>query len=174
MPDKMIKPSDELVTIEGTMHSVDVIGFFEHPDNFVFKWSEDPEEISRRIEKETLGAATPEQLFGTNDEVLKARDYLGRALWFQGVKWLPSDMEGDGLPFFGLFTVIFPNSDIRLLSCGARNVVLKAAKADANGWFPKWLKIVEVQVKNPVKGRSAPLDLVLADEPTFDSEGKEF
>jgi hypothetical protein len=159
----------DLVTIEGTMQATDVVKYFEHPDNFTFKWSEDPEEMRKRIEADTMAAETPEQLFGGESEVLKAADWIGRPLQFRTVKWVPSDVEGAGLPFYGLFTVALPNGEIRLLSCGARNVVLRAAKAAVHGWFPRWLKIVEVQVKNPVKGHKPPLDLISAPDPTPDT-----
>ena len=104
----------------------------------------------------------------------EARDMIGRPLQFVSVEWRPSDLEGDGLPFYALFKVSDAQGDISLMSCGARNVVLKAAKIAQEGWFPCWLRIVEVQVKNPVKGRSGPLELVSAPEPTFDpAEGHE-
>jgi len=166
--------SKDLVTIDGTMTAADVIGYFEHPDQFVFNFSEDPAEISARIEAQTLGAKSLDELLGGGDEVLKARENLGKPFQFLSVEWRPSDMEGDGLPFYALFKLADKEGTVHLMSCGARNVVLKAAKIAAEGWFPCWLKVTEIQVKNPVKGRSAPLDLVAAPAPVFDSEGKEF
>jgi hypothetical protein len=170
-------PSKDLVTIEGTMTSRDALAWFEHPDNFTFQWGEDPEEISRRIDQQTVTAGSAADLFG-EQEVLKAQDWLGRALQFISVDWRPSDNydpdKPGSLPFYGLFKVATPDGEIHLMSCGAKNVVLKAAKASAEGWFPQWLKLVEVQVKNPVKGQKPPLDLVAAPAPVIDSDGKEF
>ena len=161
----MTQKSTDLVTIDGTMTSAQVVRYFEDPSGFTFKFEEDPEEVSRRIEARTLGATSADDLFGT-DTVLHARDVLNKPFQFLSVEWRPSDLEGEGLPFFGVFKVADGNGAISLLSCGARSVVLKAAKAEAEGWFPRWLKIVEVQVKNPVKGRSLPLDLVTAPDLT--------
>jgi len=166
--------SKDLVTIDGTMTPADVIGYFGNPDGFTFNFAEDPEAVSARIEARLLSATSLDELVGGGDDVLKARDNLGKPFQFISVEWRPSDMEGDGLPFYALFKLSDAQGNIHLMSCGARNVVLKAAKIAQEGWFPCWLRIVEVQVKNPVKGRSAPLDLVSAPEPTFDSEGKEF
>ncbi len=162
--------SKDLVTIDGTMTSTDVVSYFEHPDNFTFKWSEDPEEVSRRIEAQLLGAETAEALFGGGEDVLKGRDWIGRSMQYQGVQWRPSDVEGEGLPFYALATVVLPDGSIRLLSCGARKVVLQLATADKLALFPLWLRIVEVQVKNPIKGRSAPLELVSAPDPGGEAE----
>jgi hypothetical protein len=171
-------PSKDLVTIDGTMTSKDALEYFEEPGKFIFKWEEDPEEISRRIDAATARASSAAELFG-QEEVLKAQQMIGRPLHFYSVEWRPSDVgednqDGGGLPFYGLFRVADVNGETRLMSCGAKNVVLKAAKASAEGWFPLWLKIVEVQVKNPVKGRKPPLDLIAAEAPTLDSEGKVF
>ena len=168
----MAAPKTDLVTIEGTMTPHDVVKYFEHPDTFVFQWGEDPEEISRRIEASTLSATTAEELFGV-DEVLKGQAWIGRALQFRSMDLRPSENFDEGkpgsLPFYGLFTVATPDGEIHLLSCGARNVLLKGAKAAALGLFPIWLKLVEVQVKNPVKGQKPPLDLVPAPDPTPDT-----
>ena len=169
----MATSSKDLVTIDGTMTHKDALAFFTNPDGFVFKWSEDPEEISRRIDAETIAATDADALFGESEEVLKAKDWLDKPLQFLSVDWRPSDVEGEGLPFYGLFRVATPDGTIHLLSCGAKNVVLKAAKAADLGAFPRWLKLVEVPVKNPVKGRSLPIDLVNAPDPTATVGGQE-
>ena len=162
----MTKASTDLVTIEGTMTNVDVLGYFEHPDRYEFSFAEDPAEVAARIEAETLAATSAADLFGEGQAVLHALDVLGTPLQFLSVSWRPSDLDGEGLPFFALFKVADGNGEVRLLSCGARAVVLKAAKAAESGWFPAWLKFVEIEVKNPVKGRSKPLDLVAAPDLT--------
>ena len=162
----MTQKSTDLVTIDGTMTSAQVVRYFEDPSGFTFKFEEDPEEVSARIEAQLLGADSDTDIFGDREEVLKAREWVGRPLLFQSMELRPSDMEGEGLPFYGLFTVVTPQGEQRLLSCGARKVVLQGAKAAVEGRFPRWLKVSEVQVKNPVKGRSAPLELVAAPDPT--------
>ena len=165
----MTTKSTDLVTIDGAMSSDQVVDFFGHPDRYDFRIVEDPVEVQRRIEAATLAADSAESLFGA-PEVLHARDILGKPYQFLGVEWRPSDIEGEGLPFFGVFKIADAGGEIHLLSCGARSVVLKAARAEQIGLFPRWLKIVEVQVKNPVKGRQAPLDLVAADPPVGGAE----
>jgi hypothetical protein len=157
--------SKDLVTIDGTMTSTDVVKYFANPGSFEFSWSEDPEEISARIDAQTLAATDADSLFG-QEEVLKGKNNIGVAFLFQSVEWRPSDIDGEGLPFYGLFHVVTAGGEKHLLSCGAKNVVLKAAKAAELGLFPCWLKLVEVKVKNPKSGFSPPLDLVTATDPT--------
>ena len=158
----------DLVTISGAMTDVDVLGYFADPERYEFQFEEDPAEVARRIEAEMLAATSAADLFGEGEAVLHARDVLGKPLQFLSVSWRPSDVGEDegGLPFYGLFRVADWDGEVRLLSCGARTVVLKAAKAASSGFFPVWLKFVEVEVKNPVKGRSKPLDLVAAPDQT--------
>ena len=162
------KSTDLVVTIDGAPTSLDVLGYLADPSKYTFRYEEDPTEIAARIEAETLAASSADDLFGEGEAVLHARDVLNKPLQFLSVSWRPSDLEGEGLPFYALFRVTSPDlgGSIRLLSCGARTVVLKAARCDQEGWFPRWLKFVEVEVKNPVKGRSKPLDLVAAPDLT--------
>lgn len=165
--------SKDLVSIDGTMTARDALAYFEHPDQFVFNWAEDPAAVSARIEAQTLSATTGDELFGQSEMVLKGQENIGRPFNFLSVEWRPSDnyeeTKPGSLPFYGLFKVATAEGEIHLLSCGARNVVLKAAKAADAGFFPRWLKLVEVQVKNPVKGQKPPLDLVNAPDMTPDT-----
>ena len=162
--------SKDLVTIDGTMTSADAVAYFANPAGFTFRWEEDPAAIAARIEAQTLSASTADELFGEGEAVLKGQLHIGKAYRFLSVEWRPSDNYDEtkpgSLPFYGLFKVADASGEIHLLSCGARNVVLKAAKASAEGFFPRWLKLVEVQVKNPIKGQKPPLDLVSAPDPT--------
>ena len=98
----MTKASTDLVTIEGTMTNVDVLGYFEHPDRYEFSFAEDPAEVAARIEAETLAATSAADLFGEGQAVLHALDVLGTPLQFLSVSWRPSDLDGEGLPFFAL------------------------------------------------------------------------
>jgi hypothetical protein len=49
------------------------------------------------------------------------------------------------------------------LTCGAKSVVLKLAKAHAEGWLPLWLKITKAEKATP--GGFYPLDIVGAKAP---------
>ena len=158
----------DLVTIDGAMTAAHVTKYFEDPSSFTFTFTEDPEEIAKRIEARALGADSAAALFG-GDEVLSVKKnpgILNKPYKFLSVEFLPSSLDGEGLPFFALFRVADVDGALHLISCGARTVMLKAAKASQENWFPLWLKLVEVDVKNAVKGHSKPLDLVFAPDPS--------
>ena len=158
------------LAVQGDLDAETVLAALADPSIVLTFPTEDNEAISRRIEAQTLEATSAAELFGGGEDVLHARDMIGRPLQFLSVEWRPSDLEGEGLPFYALVKVADTQGEVRLMSTGARNIVLKLAKAQAAGWLPQWLKVVEVTVKNPVKGRSAPLDVVLVDAPVGDEE----
>ena len=164
--------SKDLVTIEGTMKATDVLSYFENPAEFTFTFEEDPEAVSARIQKEIMTASLDE-LLGER-VVLKGQEHLNEPFEFRGVQWRPSDEEGH--PFYALFTVADANGEVHLMSCGATTVMLKAARISQLGGFPLWLKLVPIEVKNKVKGRKPPLDLVKAPNMTPDTstEGEAF
>ena len=86
--------------------------------------------------------------------------------------WLPSDRaESGGFPIFGVFSVADTSGETHVLTCGAKSVVQKLAKADAEGWLPRWLSIVKAE--KPTRAGYYPLDVVAAKVGT-DGDGEPF
>lgn len=158
----------ELV-VSGTPSSEDVIAYFANPGAIEFRFEEDPEEVAGRILAQQLGSESPEALFGS-EEVLHAQDLIGVPLEFLSVEWRPSSLvDGEGLPFFGVFRVVDAAGEVRTMTCGATTVCLKVAVAHARGWLPRWLKIVVSD--EPTKSGRRPMDIVDAKAPV--GEGKD-
>lgn len=159
-------------TVDQALTSAQVVAYMRDPrsvdvENFV----EDPDAVAARILRRTLDANSPDALFG-EPEVWHAEDHLGQPLQFVEVAWLPSDRaEQGGSPIYGAFNVADTNGETHVLTCGARSVVLKLAKADVEGWLPLWLRIVRAD--KPTKGGFYPLDVVSA-KVTTDGDGEPF
>jgi hypothetical protein len=121
--------------------------------------AEDPETIAARIDAQILSAGSVEELFG-EQSVIHARDYLAKAFTLLRVEWRPSDIEGDGLPFFAVMHIVDMNGEAQVITTGARSVCMKAAKAQHEGWLPLSVRIVQSD-KKTASGYQ-PLDLVAA------------
>ena len=152
------KPSTDIVTIDGPMQSQQVIDYLWEPDRFHFTpFEDDPEAIQRRIVEQDLAASSADDLFGVT-ELLHAKDLVGKPFQLNDVEWRPSSIDGgQGLPFYGIFSVVLATGEITAFSCGAAGVVRKAAIAKARGWLPVWVKIVE---RDKTASGYVPLDLV--------------
>ena len=92
--------------------------------------------------------------------MIHARDYLAKAFTLLRVEWRPSDIEGDGLPFFAVMHIVDMNGEAQVITTGARSVCMKAAKAQHEGWLPLSVRIVQSD-KKTASGYQ-PLDLVAA------------
>ena len=121
----------------------------------------EPSEVAARIERQDLEATSAEQLFGSS-EMVAGKDFTDKPFRFERVEWQLSDIEGAGLPFYAVLHGVTYEGEVVVIGVGARSVVRKAAKADAEGWLPVWVKIV--RGKKTAEGYY-PLDLVAAPEP---------
>lgn len=121
--------------------------------------AEDPEVIAARIDSQILAATSVDELFGES-KVIHARDYLAKAFTLLSVEWRPSDIEGEGLPFFAVMHIVDMDGVPQVLTTGARSVLMKAAKAQQEGWLPLSVRIVQSD-KKTASGYQ-PLDLVAA------------
>lgn len=154
----------ELTRISGSPTSTEVVAYLQDPSGFeLVVYEEDPEEVSRRILLRQLTAQSADELFGSN-ETLSAQEVIGVPLQVRSVEWRPSQLEGEGLPFFAVCKVARSSGEIETLTCGAQSVCLKLAIADSRGWLPLWLRIV--MAEEPTRSGRRPLDLVTAAEPT--------
>ena len=114
------KKSTDLVVIEGTIQSADVVKAIQEPGTMEFRIEEDPEEVSKRIDRQLIESSGPEALFGGTDDVLHGKDYVGKAFELTDVEWRPSDKDNtDSLPFFGVFHIVTKEGEKRVLTCGA-------------------------------------------------------
>lgn len=165
---KAVEPAEgtDVVTIDGELTSSMVLAYIKDPEAhpYVATMKEDPDVVAARITAQTLDADSAEALFGDRD-VLHGKEIVGKPFLFTDeIHWLPSDIEGEGLPFFGVFTIANASGEQFPMTCGAKSVVLKLAKAHAEGWLPKWLKITKSDKATPAG--YYPLDIVAAEAPT--------
>ena len=66
------------------------------------------------------------------------------------------------MPFYGVFHIVTTDGEIKVLTTGARSVLLKAAKAQYEGWLPLWVKLTQSEKKT--EAGYQPLDLAQAPE----------
>ena len=150
----------EITLADGEISSADVMKYLETGGSFsVRQIVEDPEAVSARINARILEASSPEELFGES-KTIKGHEYLGKPFQLLEVEWRASELDGEGLPFYGVFRICDLEGEIHVLTIGAKSVLLKAAKAASSGWLPLWLKIVQAEKKTA--SGYYPLDLVAA------------
>ena len=151
----------DLVTMDGQLSSAVVVSYLAGETELP-RFEQDPDLVAERINAQVMTASSPDDLFGER-EVLSARSIIGRPFSLLKVEWRPSDFdEPGGLPVYALLTVSDYDGNIATASCGAASVVRKVAKADAEGWLPLWLKIVEGK---KTEAGYVPLDIVKAPAP---------
>jgi hypothetical protein len=138
----------------------DVIKFVESGGTYSIPISqEDPAVISARIDAQIFEATSVEELFGER-EVIHGQDYLNKPFTLVDVAWRPSDIEGQGLPFYAVLTIVTIDGEQKVLTTGARSILMKIAKAQSEGWLPLSVKIVQSDKKT--ENGYQPLDLVAA------------
>jgi hypothetical protein len=122
---------------------------------------EDPETIAARIDSQILAATSVEELFGQS-AAIHARDYLAKAFNLLSVEWRPSSFDDseNSLPFFAILHIVDMDGVPQVITTGARSVMMKAAKAQLEGWLPLSVRIVEAD-KKTANGYK-PLELVAA------------
>jgi hypothetical protein len=169
----MATKSTAVATIDEALTSSLVVQYLKDPTSVdVLAFREDPEAVAARINAQILEADSVEALFGGKSDTVQGKTYTNRPFQLRKVlNWQPSDQEGAGLPFFGVFEIATPDGEILTMTCGARGVVLRAAKADAEGWLPVWVKITE---GTKTEAGFIPLDLVGVDAPATLADGSSF
>ncbi len=151
---------NEIAVPESSITAADVVEFIESGGTKSFAIvTEDPATIAARIDAQILSASSVEELFGER-EVIHARDYLNKPFRLLDVEWRPSDIEGDGLPFFAVMHIATMDGEPAVLTTGARSVLLKVAKAQKEGWLPLEVRLVQSE-KKTASGYQ-PLDLAPA------------
>ena len=152
--------SNEIVQMDAGLTASDVIKFVESGGTYSIPIShEDPAVISARIDAQIFEAASVEELFGER-EVIHGQDYLNKPFTLVDVSWRPSDIEGQGLPFYAVLNIVTLDGEQKVLTTGARSILMKIAKAQSEGWLPLSVKIVQSDKKT--ENGYQPLDLVAA------------
>jgi hypothetical protein len=149
------------VTIDQAIGSTEVLAYLKDPDSIdIHAFQPDPEEVRRRIEARSYEATSLDELLGES-EVISGKSYVNKPFQVRSVEWLVSDIEGEGLPFYAVVSMVDYDGTLGTLTCGARSVVQKLAIMVANGWLPAWVKLTETATASGYKV----LDLVQAPEP---------
>lgn len=105
-----------------------------------------------------LGATSVDELFA-EDTLEPARDFLGQPLIIHSVEWRSSEFEGEGIPIYAIVKATDRAGAVHTISCGARSVCLKLAKAGAQNWLPLTAQFIR---REQTKSGYYPLDLVAA------------
>lgn len=154
--------ANEIVAMDGGITPQDVLRYVESGGTYKIALpAQDPEAVAERINLEIINASSVDELFGER-EVIHGRDYLNKPFNLLDVEYRPSDIDGEGLPFYGVFHIVTPDGETKVLTTGARSVLLKAAKAQYEGWLPLWVRIVQSDKKT--ENGYQPLDLQAAPE----------
>lgn len=152
--------ANEIISIDGGISPSDVVAYVKSGGaHKITVATEDPSVIAARIDAQILEASSVEELFGDR-EVIHGRDYLNKPFRLFDVEWRPSDIEGEGLPFYAVFHIVTLDGETKVLTTGARSVLMKAAKAQMEGWLPLDVKLVQSEKKT--ESGYQPLDLVAA------------
>ena len=150
----------EIIVSEGGIQASDVVKYVESGGTHkITVATEDPSAIAARIDAQIFQASSVEELFGERD-VIHGRDYLNKPFRLVNVEWRPSDIEGEGLPFYAVFHIADIDGEMKVLTTGARSVLMKAAKALSEGWLPIDVKLVQSEKKT--ESGYQPIDLVAA------------
>lgn len=152
--------SNIVVSSEGGITASDVIKYVETGGaHTITVAAEDPSVIAARIDAEIFNATSVDELFGER-AVIHGRDYLNKPFTLVDVEWRPSDIEGEGLPFYAVFHIADIDGATHVLTTGARSVLMKAAKAQKEGWLPIQVRLVQSDKKT--ESGYQPIDLVAA------------
>ena len=108
------------ITVDQAISAADVVRFFETGGGFdIAQLVEDPEVVAARITERILKATSAAELFGES-QTIKGREYVGKPFQLQGVDWRPSDIEGEGLPFYAVLHVVDLEGEVHAISIGAK------------------------------------------------------
>lgn len=105
---------------------------------------DDAEATPESIAERDFAAKSLEDLLGGRGGAIASKDFVGQVFSLTGVDYNPSDVEGgQGLPFYAVLHGVTPGGDVVHVTSGAKNIVRKAALAEANGWCPFWAVITQ-------------------------------
>jgi len=122
----------------------------------------DPQEIARRIAQRDVNATSLDELLGGGGDIISGKNYVNKPFQIESVEWQPSDIDGEGLPFYAVLHIVTIDGEIKVMTCGAQSVVRKVAVMAHNGWLPAWVKITK---GTKTEAGYEPLDLVKAAGP---------
>jgi len=149
----------ELVNIE-SLNSEAVLSIIASGSKakYAFKPS-NPEETAKRIAERDINAQSLDELLGGGSDTISGRDYVNKPFSLTNVEWQPSDIAGEGLPFYAVLHVVTLDGEPKVITTGAISIVRKVAVMSQNGWLPAWVKIVK---GSKTEAGYEPLDLAKA------------
>ena len=161
----MASKSTPAVTEVVELSNSTVVSLFRNPTtdwNALSFQISSPEETAARITARELSASSIDELLG-GSETISGKNYVGKSFCLVDVEWLPSDIGGEGLPFYALIHAADVDGEMITITCGARSVMRKLAKIKAEGWLGQWVKIVKSDKKT--ENGYEPLDLAKGTAP---------
>ena len=111
----------------------------------------DPEADARAIAARILNATTAEEIFGGPGTLLSAEDIIGKPFTLNGADYRDSDFEGGAGAYAILHVVPWGETSEVMVTCGARNVMAAAFRANQLGLLPRG-PVQIVQGKQTRKG----------------------
>ena len=130
----------------------------------------DPATAQANISARRHAAKSLEELLD-GGKLISGKDFTNRPFQIETVEWRPSDIEGEGLPFYAVLGVVDANGEAKKIGVGAKSVVESVSIGDTNGWFGvgnewPWVKFTSIPLEKDGKltGRNA-LELHVADGP---------
>ena len=130
----------------------------------------DPVAAAASISAQRHAATTIEELL-EGSKLTAGKDFTNRAFQIGTVEWRASDIEGEGLPFYAVLSIVDTNGEAKKIGVGAKSVVEAVAIGDVQGFFGvgndrPWVKFVPKPMEKDGKltGRTA-LELHVAEGP---------
>lgn len=107
----------------------------------------DPEDVARAIAWQIITAPSLEDALASG-EMMQAQENLYTTLTISGVKWQPSDFDGQGSPVYAVLDIVDQvTGERRMMTCGGMNVVAAMVKADLAGEFPVRCRFTSVDTR---------------------------
>ena len=151
------------VTVDGEITTTEALRALTDPTYQLPDFERDPETVQAEMDARVLSAESVDDLFGERAEALHAKDYIGRPFLLSGIAgWRPSD-QPDGGPVFVVLDIVTADGEKRVMTTGARAIMLRVAKASQEGWLPLWVRVVE---DPPTAAGYRPLNLARAEAPS--------
>jgi len=149
----------ELVNIE-SLNSEAVLSILSSGNKMKYEFKPaNAEDTARKIAERDINAQSLDELLGGGSDTISGRDYINKPFSLTGVEWQPSEIAGEGLPFYAVLHVISMDGEPKVITTGATSVVRKVAVMAQNGWLPAWVKITKGA---KTEAGYEPLDLVKA------------
>ena len=129
--------------------------------------TQDPDEVVHGIVSRILDATSLDDVLN-KQAVVKLKDYVGRPLVVQSVRWGESDYEG-GVPFYAIVDAVVEATGEKVVaSCGGQQVLAQLYMMARNNWLPA--RVTVDTVERPTRGGFYPIWLTAAPpavEPQF-------